>query len=298
MGLTKKFGDYKPVAHEYISSQERPFYPDYLQDAVFLYKDVFILFSALVEKSGSSADLLRRIHEQQGDVRIQLLRVFRKYVSPQTSVEMLKVKSKVEDTISSFGGTFRDLAEVRNRLELRDQPDEALAAVFWEHHDRGTPGYVLTALFFDLFQELWGQEYEIIGPAQAGSDVQLQDVLPKFQKIIPADFLIMRRSDHRPLVIGFAHYDSDRGGSQEDDRTGGNQDKVEKIMSYAARRRVPLQVLFVNDGPGLLLGSMWDDYARLETDNIVDDELRVMVLTLKMVRERLTESWIEGSGYS
>ena len=143
----------------------------------------------------------------------------------------------------------------------------------------------------------WGEKYEIIGPSQAGSDVQLRNVLPKFEKIIPADFLIVRRSDHNPLIIGFAHYDSDRGGSQEDDRTGGNQDKVEKIMSYAARRRAPLQVLFVNDGPGLLLGSMWDDYARLETENIVDEEHRVMVLTLKMVPERLTESWIENARF-
>lgn len=39
---------------------------------------------------------------------------------------------------------------------------------------------------------------------------------------------------------------------------------------------------------------MWDDYARLEEDNIVDDELRVMVATLKMLPDRLTEDWIEG----
>jgi hypothetical protein len=39
---------------------------------------------------------------------------------------------------------------------------------------------------------------------------------------------------------------------------------------------------------------MWDDYARLEKDNIVDDELRVMVVTLKMVQARLTREWLEG----
>lgn len=65
-------------------------------------------------------------------------------------------------------------------------------------------------------------------------------------------------------------------------------------MAYAARRRLPMQVLFVNDGPGLLLGSMWDDYARLESNNVVDDELRVMVVTLKMISERLTINWLEG----
>ena len=106
--------------------------------------------------------------------------------------------------------------------------------------------------------------------------------------------MILRKDSDIPLVVGFAHYDSDRGGSQEDDRTGGNQDKVEKIMVYAARRRLPMQDLFVNDGPGLLLGSMWEDYARLETGNVVDDELRVMVVTLKMVSKRLTVDWLEG----
>ncbi|MCH8998672.1 MAG: hypothetical protein IID48_10510 [Proteobacteria bacterium] len=289
----KNFEDYKSVAQQYITSQERPFFPDYLEDAIYLYSDVFELFSQLCAVSKDSADLLWRMHNETGDKRIQLFRVFRKYVSPQTSVEMLKIKSKLEETIENFGSTFRDLQEIREKLALRPRPDEALAAIFWEHHDRGTPGYVLTAHFFDMFTKLLGVKYEIIGHRQAGSDVQLQKVLPKFEKIIPADFLIVRRSDHKPRIIGFARYDSDRGGSQEDDRTGGNQDKVEKIMSYAARRRVPLQVLFVNDGPGLLLGSMWDDYARLESDNIVDDELRVMVVTLKMVPERLTEAWIE-----
>lgn len=141
---------------------------------------------------------------------------------------------------------------------------------------------------------MYGHEYLIAGPRRAGADVQLDTALPKFTKIVPADFVILRKIDTTPLVVGFAHYDSDRGGSQEDDRTGGNQDKVEKIMAWAARRRIPIRVLFINDGPGLLLGSMWDDYARLETANIVDDELRVMVLTLKMVTERLTHDWLEG----
>lgn len=207
---------------------------------------------------------------------------------------MLKVKAKLPGVVLGFGDTFRPLNEVVRRLAERPLDDEALAAVLWEHHDRGTPGYVLTRDFFDAFEKKFGHEYVIAGPREAGADVQLNAVLPKFTSIVPADFVILRKETTVPLVVGFAHYDSDRGGSQEDDRTGGNQDKVEKIMAYAARRRLPMQVLFVNDGPGLLLGSMWDDYARLESNNIVDDELRVMVVTLKMVGERLTTDWLEG----
>jgi hypothetical protein len=288
------FGDYKSQASEYITSQARPYYPDYLEDAKGLYRHVFVRFGELLEAAESSRDLLIRIHAQAGEMRIQLLRCFRKYVSPMTSVEMLKVKAKAQQVVDGFGETFRDIQEVRAKFAARANDDEALAAVFWEHHDRGTPGYVLTRNFFNAFEEVYNHTYLIAGPREAGADVQLSDVLPKFIEIVPADFVILRKEDTLPLVVGFAHYDSDRGGSQEDDRTGGNQDKVEKIMKYAARRRLPLRVLFVNDGPGLLLGSMWDDYARLEATNIVDEELRVMVLTLKMVPERLNLDWLEG----
>jgi hypothetical protein len=47
-------------------------------------------------------------------------------------------------------------------------------------------------------------------------------------------------------------------------------------------------VIFLNDGRGLLLGSMWDDYARLETQW----PGKIMVLTLRMVPERLTHAWL------
>lgn len=292
--MRKLFADYKNRATQYITTQDRPYYPDYLEDARGLYRDVFAQFGSLLNAVKSSTDLLLKIQEQSGDLRIQLLRCFRKYVSPMTSVEMLKVKAKVASVISDFGGSFRPLDEVKSGFNDRAPDDEALAAVLWEHHDRGTPGYILTKAFFDAFERKFGNQYTIAGPREAGADVQLTAVLPKFTSIVPADFVILRKESTVPLVVGFAHYDSDRGGSQEDDRTGGNQDKVEKIMAYAARRRLPMQVLFVNDGPGLLLGSMWDDYARLESNNIVDDELRVMVVTLKMVPKRLTVDWLEG----
>lgn len=288
------FGDYKSRAAQFITTQDRPYYPDYLEQARTLYREVFAEFRALLNVAEDSSDLFLKIHQQPGPIRIQLLRCFRKYVSPMTSVEMLKVKAKASQVIEGFSETFRPLEEVLNGFNSRPLDDEALAAVLWEHHDRGTPGYVLTKEFFDAFEEKFGDDYLIAGPREAGADVQLSSVLPRFTSTVPADFVILRRESTVPLVVGFAHYDSDRGGSQEDDRTGGNQDKVEKIMAYAARRRLPMQVLFVNDGPGLLLGSMWDDYARLESDNIVDDELRVMVVTLKMVSERLTVDWLEG----
>ena len=61
------------------------------------------------------------------------------------------------------------------------------------------------------------------------------------------------------------------------------------MLSYAGEKNHKTKVIFLNDGPGLLLGSMWNDYAYLE-------ELypgRVMVTTLRMVPERLTLEWLE-----
>jgi hypothetical protein len=47
-------------------------------------------------------------------------------------------------------------------------------------------------------------------------------------------------------------------------------------------------VIFLNDGPGLLLVSMWDDYANIEKS--WPD--RIMVLTLRMVPDRITLEWL------
>ena len=50
------------------------------------------------------------------------------------------------------------------------------------------------------------------------------------------------------------------------------------------------KVIFVNDGPGLLLGSMWEDYARIE-ERYPNE---VKVITLRMIEECLTASWLRG----
>jgi hypothetical protein len=90
------------------------------------------------------------------------------------------------------------------------------------------------------------------------------------------------------LAVGLARYDSDRGGAQEDDRTGQYRACASEIITYANARGLKTKVIFLNDGPGLLLGSMWNDYAYIE--NLYPG--RVMVTTLRMVRERLTLDWL------
>jgi len=60
------------------------------------------------------------------------------------------------------------------------------------------------------------------------------------------------------------------------------------FLSYAKKKGLNTRLLFVNDGPGLLLGSMWNDYAALESNW----KGKVMVLTLRMVTERITKEWL------
>ena len=87
------FRDYKQEGHNWITLSTGEYYPDILPDACELYKPVLVLFSQLLRSSESSVSLFMKISEiKEGWMRIQLARVFRKYVSPETPVEMLKKK--------------------------------------------------------------------------------------------------------------------------------------------------------------------------------------------------------------
>ena len=76
------------------------------------------------------------------------------------------------------------------------------------------------------------------------------------------DFII--KVDGEIVAVGLARYDGDRGGAQEDDRIGQYREVAREIIEYCDAHEMPVvKVIFVNDGPGLLAGSMWDDYGRL-----------------------------------
>lgn len=282
------FRDYKNRASQYITFVDSAFYPDYLDQAPALYGSVLEEFAELAQTASSSANLLINISEINEPLRNQLLRVFRKYASPDTSVEMLKIKKNIPSIIKDYGHRFRDIQEVREKFASRPKPDEALMAILMEYRDRGKKGYELTEAFFLWFEAHFGSEYLIQGPVRAGKDVLLNKVLQNWKSKTPADIFISR-NDRTPLVVGFARYDTDRGGGQEDDRISGNRDKVTQILEYAETYKIPLKILFLNDGPGLTLGSMWNDYADLEDNG----QGKVMVCTLKMLDERFTKDWLE-----
>lgn len=82
--LSDSFADYKIQGHKWITLATGEYYPDILEDACKLYQPVLEMFGQLVKTSASSTQLFLRISEfKQPWLRIQLARVFRKYVSPQ-----------------------------------------------------------------------------------------------------------------------------------------------------------------------------------------------------------------------
>ena len=287
--LPYSFADYKTQGHKWITLATGEYYPDILEDACKLYQPVLEMFGQLVKTSESSPRLFLRISEvRQSWMRVQITRVFRKYVSPSTPVEMLRRKTKAQEICDQFGKRFRPIQEVQVAFESRPMPDEALCAVFWEYKDRGKKGYDLTDNFFELFQSHF-PELILKGPKRAGQDIRmgnLFDDYPNPQR--PVDFVIFDSDKQNVLAIGLARYDSDRGGAQEDDRTGGYQSCADEILGYATEHNLTMKVIFVNDGPGLLLGSMWDDYVKLE--NRWPGKIRV--ITLRMISERISENWL------
>lgn len=281
-----RFADYAPNGAKWVTLSSGEFYPDVLEDAVALYSPVLTLFSQLLKRAESTPALFLSISQTKPVwMRIQLLRIFRKYASPATPVEMLKKKTKADWIIKQFSRTFRAIHEIQDKFDARPMPDEAMCALLWEYKSRGQKGYDLTEKMFGLLRQQLPQ-YELYGPERAGNDIRLGDVFPDYPKHDrPADFVIKQGEQIR--AVGFARYDGDRGGSQEDDRTGGNQNAANEILQFAQRKGLNVKVIFVNDGPGLLLGSMWKDYGFLE-----DSSSSIIVVTLRMIPIRLTEEWL------
>lgn len=288
MKKEQKFSEYRLKAEAWITLASGEYYPDVLPDACRLYEPVLIEFGLLLKASHSSINFFNTIMETRNQwMRTQLCRIFKKYVSPQTPVEMLKRKTDADKICAQFGGAFRNIVEVQQKFDGRPVPDEALCAVLWEYKDRGRKGYDLTERLFDVLRQ---QHIGLIvtGPERAGKDVLLGDVFHNYPKPDrPVDFVIYE--DKKVLAIGLARYDSDRGGAQEDDRTGQYREVAQEIFGYADSNGLAhVKVVYVNDGPGLLLGSMWNDYAYIE------DQWpgRVKVVTLRMVPDRITREWL------
>lgn len=275
--------------YRWITIYEAAFYPDRLDAAIVRYGPILERFSELAEEAESSADLLRLIMDEPRIVRVDLLKLFARYVSPTTKTELLKKKGATETVIKNLGASFRSLGAVKLKLRSRPEVDEAIIAILDEHSNRGQSGYQLTEDFFRWFEAEFGDMgWSIEGPRAAGRDINLPDILPGFSKQMPVDFAI-RDPSETLRIVGFARYDTDRGGSQEDDRISGNVDKLTEIMAFNRANDLSIKVLYLNDGVGLTLGSMWRDYARIESVG----KGAALVSTLKMAQAgRVSLSWL------
>lgn len=284
----KYFSDYQSEGHNWITLSTGDFYPDMLQDAKLLYAPVLVMFGQLLQSAETSQRLLLMIADVPNQwMRIQLARVFRKYVSPSLSVEILKKKSQAQAICDQFGDTFRPIVDVQTAFMSRPMPDEALCALLWEYKSRGQKGYDLTERFFELFSTLF-PHLTIIGPKRAGQDIRAGTIFDDYPNPKrPLDFAIYEGD--KLLAVGLVRYDGDRGGAQEDDRIGGYRDCADELLGYAQSKGINFKLVFVNDGPGLLLGSMWADYSAIET-RWMD---KIMVATLRMLPTRLSEMWLK-----
>ena len=215
----KTFADYKNESENWITLSTGEFYPDILPDACLLYSPVLANFGRLIRESHSSANLYISIMETKNTwMRTQLCRVFKKYVSPATSVELIKRKSKITQVLNGFEHQFRNIAEVQKQFDSRPIPDETLCAILWEYKDRGKRGYDLTERLFEILRGQFA-EMTIKGPERAGRDVPAGSIFEDYPRPNrPIDFVVYEGKS--VLAIGLARYDTDRGGAQEDDRTG------------------------------------------------------------------------------
>ena len=132
------FEDYREKAPNYITLTTGEYYPDILPRACEFYKPVLVYFGQIVQESATPTILFEKINEVKDSwFRIQLCRIFRKYVSPSLPVEMLKKKSEASKIAEQYEHEFRDIATVQEKFHQRPLPDEALCALLWEYKDRG-----------------------------------------------------------------------------------------------------------------------------------------------------------------
>jgi hypothetical protein len=200
-------------------------FPEVLEASTEKYISSVDHFITLVMSSASSEELLSRIRsrDNSSEERMSLLKIFRRCVSTVVDTEMAKkVKVPTEQLVASYGCTFKDINTLKKQFnEMPDDHKMALCALISEYDTRGQLGYALTKQFFNWFREEFADKFIIGGPIGAGRDIELSSIFPDYNLgNYPCDFVIRNIVDNKPLAVGFARYDSTRGGAQSDDRTG------------------------------------------------------------------------------
>ncbi len=268
-------------------------FPEILDILFERYKDDIDLFCRMIADSDSSAELLERIRSRgiDKDQRMSLLKMFRRCVSPVLDTEMTKKVGKIStlSLVENYGSTFKPIELLKQQFkDINTNTKAALSALIGEYDTRGQLGYVLTGRFFDWFEQRFAGELTIEGPRGAGRDIELSTIFPEFEGQYPCDFVIRKTETAEILAVGFARYDSTRGGAQSDDRTGGNSYKVAKAQEYCAKSRDAIRLLFLADGPGLVHKDTWFEACGL--DGAWNGNVRVT--TMKLADVRVTKEWL------
>jgi len=269
-------------------------FPEVLDILIDKYDDAIDIFCDLIKSSDSSADVLVKIRttERKADERMALLKMYRRCVSPVLDTETTKKIKKVsnEMLIETYGETFKPIGKLKKQFgNLPKEMRYALAALIGEYDTRGQLGYQLTGAFFDWFEDHFKDEFIIEGPRGAGRDIELAEIFPDFKGSFPCDFVVRKAKDNTPVAVGFARYDSTRGGAQSDDRTGGNSNKVDKAKKYFKNSGKHVKLIFLSDGPGLLHKDTWEESCTL--DGKWNGYVRVA--TLKLAAKSITKEWLE-----
>ena len=290
--------------HKYFSAIDDPMrvvtlidstmrFPEVLDVLLARYNEPIDTFCELVLGSTSSADLLCKIRssEYNAKERMALLKIFRRCVSPVLDTETSKKIRKIsnETLITDFGYTFKPIESLVGQfVDLSIEMRYALAALIGEYDTRGHQGYELTGEFFSWFEREFRNSFVIEGPRSAGRDIELYTIFPEFKGSFPCDFVIREVNSNEVKAVGFARYDSTRGGAQSDDRTAGNANKVEKAKAFQRETNINFKLIFLSDGPGLVHRDTWKEACSLDGDW----DGRVRVTTLMLAKERITADWL------
>lgn len=271
-------------------------FPEKLEYSIRKYGGAIDVFASLVESSASTGELLRSIRENGygPDMRMALLKMFRRCACLVCDTERTKKIQAVptEELIEFFGDSFKPISTLKHDIRQLRRDESwraALAVLTAEYDDRGKQGYVLAEMFFEWFEHAFDQNWAITGPRSAGSDIELSSIADDFTDRCPCDFAVFHKDEL--MAVGFARYDSTRGGSQSDDRPGGNADKVNKIRRHYESTGRRIKVIFLADGPGLLHRDTWEEACEL--DDAWDGNVRVT--TFALAHQRVTPEWLMAS---
>jgi hypothetical protein len=288
--------DVEDIASQITAFTNVASFPESLDAAILKYREGVEIFASEVLHSEDSAKLLEKIREHFGtEVRMTLLKIFRRCVSPVCDTEMTKKVRTIPTSriVENFGSTFKsiDVLKAQFKLPMDEARVVSLCSLLAESDGRGQSGYALTSQFFDWFnaQECYA-DLEALGPRGAGRDIELNTLLSDFPLGYPCDLVICDRKTREIQAVGFARYDATRGGSQSDDRTGGNANKVQKALKYQQETGKSFRLIFLSDGPGLLHRDTLEESMQL--DGQMDGAVRVT--TLKLAPSRLTPAWLKG----